>query len=77
MSLDKHKNDIEPYDNEQKVFIGFFIALVLAILIILLYIVNKPTLVSNVKINSYKQITIPKTLAYNHSIKYKRIKLNY
>ena len=53
MSLGKHKNDIEPYDNEQKVFIGFFIALVLAILIILLYIVNKPTLVSNVKINSY------------------------
>jgi hypothetical protein len=77
MSLDKHKNDIEPYDNEQKIFIGFFIALVLAILIILLYIVNKPTLISNVKTNSYKQIIIPKALTYNHSIKYKRIKLNY
>lgn len=77
MNLEKHKNNIEPYDTEQKIFIGFFIALILAILILLVYIANKPTLIHNVKDKAYNRITISKTLAYNSSIKYKRIKLNY
>jgi hypothetical protein len=77
IDLENNKSNREPYDTEQKIFIGFFIVLLLSILAFLMYIFNKHTITKDIKHKSYNTVNINKSLECNHSIKYKRIKLNY